>query len=134
MSSLPLFSIKPDKLVESLRQGELRSGKLVVVDVRDDDRSLGSIVGSYWLPSDEFIKDVRTSVNHLLEVHPKAKKFVFHCQLSKVRGPRCANMFREEVAMNHQSRAQDMEVYLLEGGFQAFSHKYCRDRELVNGT
>ncbi|GJD12855.1 Probable dolichyl pyrophosphate Man9GlcNAc2 alpha-1,3-glucosyltransferase [Galdieria sulphuraria] len=109
MAIPPLASITPEKLVEYLLQGELRSGY---------------IAGSYWLSSDEFFKDVCASVNLLLKAHPNATKFVFHCQLSKVRGPSCAKLFREETATNHRNRAQNTEVFLLEGGFQAFCYKY----------
>ncbi|GJD12854.1 Probable dolichyl pyrophosphate Man9GlcNAc2 alpha-1,3-glucosyltransferase [Galdieria sulphuraria] len=81
-------------------------------------------VASLQLLTDEFFKDVCASVNLLLKAHPNATKFVFHCQLSKVRGPSCAKLFREETATNHRNRAQNTEVFLLEGGFQAFCYKY----------
>jgi rhodanese-related sulfurtransferase len=130
----PLLVMTPEKLVECLRQGELRSGKLVLVDVRDEDRSLGYIIGSHWLPSEEFYKDVAASVDSILKTYASAKKFVFHCQLSKIRGPSCASLFREEVARNHPKRAADTQVYVLEGGFQAFASTYGRDEDLVSGV
>lgn len=124
----------PEQLVDCLRQGELSSSKLVVVDVRDEDRALGWIIGSYWFPSNEFLKDVSSSVNRLLETHTNASKYVFHCQLSQVRGPSCASLFQKEVVANHRNKAQDLEVYILEGGYEAFSRKYGKDEQLVEGT
>eukprot|EP00871_Galdieria_phlegrea_P000393 jgi/Galph1/1354/GphlegSOOS_G6013.1 len=135
MTKAPSISyLLPERLAEWLRQGELNSGKLVVVDVRDEDRGLEHIRGSEWLPSERFVQDVTNSTQLLLQSHPRAQKFVFHCQLCKVRGPSCARLFRKEAAENKEANASNLEIYVLDGGFQSFIEKYGHDEEIIESS
>jgi hypothetical protein len=60
----------------------------VVVDVRDDDFRGGNIVGAHNAPSRSFSDAVTT----LAEDTRNVPLVVFHCMLSKERGPRAARV------------------------------------------
>lgn len=72
----------PQDLAATMKNPELTSGKdFLVVDVRDQDRAGGHIVGSVNKPSVEF----QTSVDKLVKDTKEIPLIVFHCALSQVR-------------------------------------------------
>ncbi|CAI6005487.1 unnamed protein product [Closterium sp. NIES-65] len=67
-----------------------RSKRIAVVDVRDEERQMdGHIHGSVHAPSETF----RDHLPHLATRLSNHDAVVFHCALSQVRGPKCANIY-----------------------------------------
>jgi len=72
----------PQDLAAMMKNPGLTSGKdFLVVDVRDEDRVGGHIVGSVNRPSTEFL----ASVDKLVKDTQKVPLVIFHCALSQVR-------------------------------------------------
>jgi len=72
----------PQDLAVMMKNPGLTSGKdFLVVDVRDEDRVGGHIVGSVNRPSTEFL----ASVDKLVEDTQEVPLVIFHCALSQVR-------------------------------------------------
>eukprot|EP00931_Biecheleriopsis_adriatica_P091565 TRINITY_DN65449_c0_g1_i1.p1 TRINITY_DN65449_c0_g1~~TRINITY_DN65449_c0_g1_i1.p1 ORF type:complete len:951 (-),score=180.77 TRINITY_DN65449_c0_g1_i1:64-2916(-) len=81
----------------------------VIVDLRGDDRSAGTIEGTRHIPAPEFLQ-------RLVELTAEwaDKKLVcFMCQYSAHRAPHCANLYKEK-ANPHQ------RVAILENGFRGW--------------
>jgi rhodanese-related sulfurtransferase len=71
----------------------------LIIDVRDSDFETGNIPNCKNIPSDIFLK---TPLNFDL----KAENLVFHCALSQVRGPKCAQTY---------ARLTGKDVFVLQG-------------------
>lgn len=71
----------------------------LIVDVRDADFETGNIPQCINIPADLFLKDPKKQ-------NLTASKLVFHCALSQVRGPKCAQAY---------SRMTGNDVFVLQG-------------------
>lgn len=94
-----------------------------IVDVRDEDFSYGNIQGCKNIPSSEF--------NNIEKVHELIKDvptLYFHCMLSQVRGPKCAQRYSN--FLNSQGIHQK-QIFVLEGGYQEFANKFGTEKDLV---
>ncbi|KAG7193138.1 uncharacterized protein KQ657_000892 [Scheffersomyces spartinae] len=108
------------------------SKRLIIVDVRDDDFQTGHIRDCFHILSHEFDSYLPQLQQTLL-----AKDYsdiIFHCALSQVRGPkatlkylRALNSLRED-----ESRQLDqINVWVLEGGYQAWHRLYGNDNKVT---
>lgn len=120
--------ISSNDLAATMKNPELTSGKdFLVVDVRDQDRAGGHIVGSVNKPSVEF----RTSVDKLVKDTKEIPLIVFHCALSQVRGPKAARIFEETRNIKYKGQDISQEVVVLRDGFVGFQDRYKNDPKLV---
>ncbi|KAJ3071525.1 hypothetical protein HDU98_005190 [Podochytrium sp. JEL0797] len=87
----------------------------MVVDVRDGDFVGGNIKDAVNIPAHTLTADP-AKTEPLLSV---PKRLVFHCALSQVRGPKCANAYLREVGA-----AEGQQVFVLQGGFADWQAKY----------
>ncbi|KAK1289287.1 Dual specificity phosphatase Cdc25 [Acorus calamus] len=93
-----------------------RNPKVAIVDVRDEERSYDPhIAGSLHYASDSFYQNIP---NLLRDVHGK-DTLVFHCALSKVRGPSCARMLADYLS-EKKVGAEIKNVVVLERGFNGW--------------
>mmetsp|Transcript_9232 Transcript_9232/g.13991 ORF Transcript_9232/g.13991 Transcript_9232/m.13991 type:complete len:136 (-) Transcript_9232:46-453(-) len=109
--------------------------KVLIIDVRDDDRSVGWIPDSYHLPSDTLTRSVMEA---FLRRHLDDQShwyLIFHCMYSKQRGPAAAflcmevleSMKNENENSLFRSSKQMAQVFILRGGFISF-HKAFPDK------
>jgi len=101
----------------------------LVVDVRDDDREGGHILGSLWAPSHKFDE----KAERFAEKTKGIPILIFHCALSQVRGPRTARTYAEIRDRTRQPNDIPQEIYVLRGGFSLFQAMYHSEPELVEG-
>ncbi|XP_077221661.1 rhodanese/Cell cycle control phosphatase superfamily protein [Tasmannia lanceolata] len=101
-----------------------RQPNVAIVDVRDDERNYDAhIAGSLHYASETFSQ----KIPNLLQQVKGKDTLVFHCALSQVRGPSCANMFAD-----YLSETKDVDikkVVVLEHGFngwEASGRPVCR--------
>jgi len=107
-----------------------KSPNVAIIDVRDEERSLdGHIAGSFHYASDTFCE----KIPDLLQNMEGKDTLVFHCALSKVRGPSCARMLAENLSENISARPSNIKkILILERGFngwQAAGRPVCQCRE-----
>ncbi|KAH3764624.1 hypothetical protein Pelo_3553 [Pelomyxa schiedti] len=100
--------------------------EIVIVDVRGKLRP--HIRGANQIACHEFLR----SVDAYVAQWSTAKRVVFHCQHSQVRGPQCAGAFVERLRTKFPS--SETQVLLLTGGFTRFEHKFGKDKDLVVDT
>uniref|UniRef100_A0A0D9VNF2 arsenate reductase (glutathione/glutaredoxin) n=1 Tax=Leersia perrieri TaxID=77586 RepID=A0A0D9VNF2_9ORYZ len=94
----------------------LRDPCTAIVDVRDEERMYDAhIAGSQHYASDSFAE----RLPELAEATKGKETLVFHCALSKVRGPSCAQMY-----LDYQSEAKEdfgvKHIVVLERGFNGW--------------
>ena len=94
----------------------VRDPRVAIVDVRDEERSYDAhIAGSHHYASDSFAE----RMPELAEASKGKETLVFHCALSKVRGPSCAQMF-----LDYLSEAKEdsgvKNITVLERGFNGW--------------
>nr|CAD1844746.1 unnamed protein product [Ananas comosus var. bracteatus] len=101
-----------------------RNPKIAIIDVRDEERSYDAhIAGSLHFPSDTFSE----RLSDLLRSVRGKDTLVFHCALSKVRGPSCARLFLDYLSETKDAGIKN--VMILERGFngwQAAGRPVCR--------
>ncbi|KAI8617103.1 Rhodanese-like domain-containing protein [Chytriomyces sp. MP71] len=118
--------IPAEQLVAWIKDPTLKPNEdYLVVDVRGEDSVGGNIVGAVNIPSDDFIKDPAQFSQQL----SGAKRLVFHCALSQVRGPKTANVYVNELL--GKQTTSDQEIYVLEGGFTNWQSKFGQDETLT---
>jgi rhodanese-related sulfurtransferase len=106
-----------------------------VVDVRDTDYEGGHIKGSLNQTVDKF-EDPETVDKLLDNLKEQGKStIVFHCQLSRIRGPLAASRTLERLAVAVAEAAADAdtakpEILVLDGGFERFEEAAAKDPEL----
>lgn len=119
-----LSFITPSKLI-SLR----RSAKVAIVDVRDEERIYDAhIAGSLHYASGSFSE----KIPDLVESLQGKDTVVFHCALSQVRGPTCAEAFLDYLSKKDGDTGFK-EVMVLERGFngwEASGRPVCRCTEI----
>lgn len=112
------------ELQEMLDRGQ---SDLVIIDVRDDDFEGGHIPGAVNVPSADFA--VRAP--QLVDKYRHHSTVVFHCMLSQLRGPTCASVFAQLLALDEDAKAQ---VYVLGGGFRGWLSRFYESRpDLIAG-
>ncbi|KAL3825859.1 hypothetical protein ACJIZ3_021888 [Penstemon smallii] len=102
---------------------------IVIVDVRDDERSYdGHIAGSLHFASDTFLDKLPT----LIESAKGKDTLVFHCALSQVRGPKCARKFADYLADVKEDVGVKNIMVLERGynGWEASGRPICRCKEV----
>ncbi|TPX71701.1 hypothetical protein SpCBS45565_g00901 [Spizellomyces sp. 'palustris'] len=127
--------IDAEDLASLVRDPTKTPGKdYVVVDVRGEDFGFGNIPGVVNIPSHEFLDHPRDFIEPLNSV----PKVIFHCALSQVRGPKCANHYQQvsAVVRGQQEAAKEgegapQEVLILRGGFQNWQNLYAKESDLV---
>ena len=127
MSFEPNFTyIEPQALADALSMHPNSHARdFVIVDVRDYDFSEGGhIPGCFHLPSEDF--EDPDSIKALYEQHTDKTTFIFHCYLSRIRGPTCANAFSEYIAKSMPSEKRPA-VRVLRGGFKQWFSLYSGD-------
>ncbi|ONK56981.1 uncharacterized protein A4U43_C10F15320 [Asparagus officinalis] len=93
-----------------------RTKSVAIVDVRDEERSYDAhIAGSHHYASDSF----EEKMPELLQAVEGKDTLVFHCALSKVRGPSCARMFADYLS-EMKDDARINKVMILERGFNGW--------------
>uniref|UniRef100_A0A0D6R6B5 arsenate reductase (glutathione/glutaredoxin) n=1 Tax=Araucaria cunninghamii TaxID=56994 RepID=A0A0D6R6B5_ARACU len=108
-----------------------KSPNVAVIDVRDDERSWdGHIAGSLHYASSTFSEQIPD----LLQKTEGKDTLVFHCALSKVRGPSCARMLAENLSENSMAGSSTIQkILVLERGFngwQASGRPVCQCGEV----
>ncbi|WOL10704.1 arsenate reductase 2.2 [Canna indica] len=93
-----------------------RNPRVAIVDVRDEERSYDAhIAGSLHFASDTFSE----RMPDLLQAVKGKDTLVFHCALSKVRGPSCARMFADYLSEMKEDAGIN-KVMILERGFNGW--------------
>jgi rhodanese-related sulfurtransferase len=100
--------------------------KVFIVDVRDEDFGPEKIKNAVNFPSESFDQSACKS---LLEMLEKVENVVFHCALSKQRGPFCANTFTEFLVENNN---KEVKVFVLRGGFEQWKRHYINDPNFID--
>merc|ERR1719491_974850 len=101
-----------DRLDPVIVQQLVRSGQCILVDVRGEDRSAGTIEGSVHVPAIDAVP-FASKIPDLVRQWANQPLVIFHCQYSAHRAPQCANWYREQ-APEHQ------RVAILDGGFRGW--------------
>ncbi|KAL6496283.1 cell division cycle-related protein [Orobanche gracilis] len=92
-----------------------RSRNIAIVDVRDDERKFdGHIAGSLHFASSTFVD----KLPDLVEATKGKDTLVFHCALSQVRGPRCAETFAQY--LSKEKNAGVGNIMVLEHGYNGW--------------
>ncbi|KAG5556831.1 hypothetical protein RHGRI_007176 [Rhododendron griersonianum] len=102
-----------------------RRPNIAVVDVRDDERSYdGHIPGSLHYASDTFSE----KIPNLVQSVAGKDTLVFHCALSQVRGPKCAQRLADYLAELKQDMGIKNILVLERGynGWEASGRPVCR--------
>ncbi|CAL4920325.1 unnamed protein product [Urochloa decumbens] len=93
-----------------------RDPRVAIVDVRDEERSYdGHIAGSHHYASDTFTD----RMPDLAQATGAKETVVFHCALSKVRGPSCAQMFHDYLSEAKEDSGLK-NIMVLERGFNGW--------------
>ncbi|KAK2775949.1 hypothetical protein FQN53_002937 [Emmonsiellopsis sp. PD_33] len=104
------------------------ASKLAIVDVRDSDHIGGHILNSHWHPSSTF----SIQLDSLLTTLADKEQVIFHCALSKQRGPSAALKYlREREQRLGKEECAKQSVYVLDGGFVKWQEKYGPDERLT---
>lgn len=116
------------ELAQMIKDPKLTPGKdFIVIDVRDEDRAGGHIIGSVNKPSAEFLMNVDELVKDTKDV----PLVIFHCALSQMRGPKAARIFEETRGIKYEGQETTQEVAVLRDGFVGFQDRFKDDPELV---
>ncbi|TVU48663.1 hypothetical protein EJB05_08307 [Eragrostis curvula] len=102
--------------------------RVAIVDVRDEERSYdGHIAGSHHYASDAFAE----RMPDLVQATAAKETLVFHCALTKVRGPSCAQMFHDYLT-EAKEESGVKNIMVLERGFNGWElsgRPVCRCKE-----
>ena len=129
--TLPAF-IDPDQLREQILDGNAKVGQdYLIIDVRSHEERLqnGWIPNSINIPSVQFEQELEL----ILAQYHSISNLYFHCALSQVRGPKCAQKY--VAAINH-SEAHNLEqsIFILRGGFEEWKGLYALDKRLAENV
>lgn len=130
---------QPSHTVSALGQHTLRlqledgAPNLLVVDVRDEDFEPGTlkISGSLHFPSGGFGS---ASCEEIFRIgterssQPAPVSVVFHCAMSKVRGPSCAMQFLNWLGEN--APGCNWRISVLSGGMRQWSENFSKNGNL----
>ncbi|KAI8902356.1 Rhodanese-like domain-containing protein [Globomyces pollinis-pini] len=127
--ALPEF-VNPDAVAADLLNQNLVNGRdYLVVDVRDDDFNGGNIINAINIPSATFDANL-PSIHQQLKPIPK---LYFHCALSQVRGPKCAQKYVNFINASDEHSLQQ-QVFIVRGGYQDFAAQYQNNKDLVQNV
>lgn len=119
--------------LRSMLEDPAAKGKLIIIDVRDEDRNEGWIPDSHNWPTSELrggsAKDNEKMMeDFLLNQHQKNGKslFVYHCMWSQMRGPYACKRAIEAVARNPTLKTAGLRNVILTGGFVEW-RRQCPD-------
>ncbi|KAL6847569.1 hypothetical protein ACP4OV_022595 [Aristida adscensionis] len=105
-----------------------RDPRVAIVDVRDEERSYDAhIAGSHHYASDSFAERMAD----LAQATRGKETLVFHCALSKVRGPSCAQMLHDYLSEAKEGSGVK-NIMVLERGFNGWEHSgrpVCRCKD-----
>lgn len=101
-----------ERLDPVMVQQLLRSGGCVLVDVRGDDRTCGTIEGAVHVPAID-AEPFPARVQELVKSWRNQPLIIFHCQYSAHRAPQCAAWYREQATQNQR-------VAIMDGGFRGW--------------
>lgn len=110
------------------------AGKFAVVDVRDSDFVGGHIKGCYHYPAGNIHELLPELRKRLLD--EEIDDVVFHCALSQVRGPKSTLLFLrtlKDLPEEERRQFDDLNVWVLKGGFTSWQKKYGRDESVTEG-
>ncbi|GMH36610.1 hypothetical protein BSKO_04483 [Bryopsis sp. KO-2023] len=109
--------LEPEQ-VALLLQNPVDKEKTLIVDVRDDDFSVGGhIRDCVNLPVDCFEDD--DEVDQIVKTMcPKFDRIIFHCMMSQRRGPFCAKRMARRLELSDLATKPD--VHILSYGFKRF--------------
>jgi rhodanese-related sulfurtransferase len=112
--------LSPQQLVEIITTK--KSGiDYAIIDVRDEDFHYGHIPGAFNIPAHEFLEKL-DSEDSSLDYLNNIPMLIFHCALSQVRGPKCAQRYETR---------KGKQTFVLKGGFQTFGSLYKNNAVLV---
>ncbi|BGP47533.1 Cdc25 phosphatase Ibp1 [Rhodotorula kratochvilovae] len=123
--------IKPDTVAELIRAGETRRPEFLVIDVRSSDFPGGNLPGAVNITTREFRDDAaidRVIQRHIAPRLPQLRTVVVHCMRSQTRGPYAAHLLSRSPSL-----PPDVEVVVLEGGFQGWLRRYKGEKVLFEG-
>lgn len=115
---------------------DLLSGKysdvlehFLIVDCRYDfEFENGHINGAVNINDKNLIKQLYL-VNKQYASQPKKIAIIFHCEFSRVRGPKACRYFRATDRLENEFQYPTLsfpEIYVMEGGYKAFFSKYSK--------
>jgi rhodanese-related sulfurtransferase len=128
---------KPDYVsaseVRQLLEDPAQKSKLIIIDVRDEDRNEGWIPDSHNWPTTE-LRSGGTKENEkmmeefLAKQHQQNGKtlFVWHCMWSQMRGPWACKRAIEAVNGNSSLKSMNLRNVILTGGFMEW-RRQCPD-------
>jgi rhodanese-related sulfurtransferase len=90
----------------------IKRGGCVLVDLRGEDRSCGTIEGAVHVQAIDSVP-FAAKVLKLVKQWSNEKLIIFHCQYSAHRAPQCANWYRDQAARNQR-------VAVMDGGFRGW--------------
>jgi rhodanese-related sulfurtransferase len=114
-----LARISAQELAECLRSGTSPNPQPLIIDVRDDDFHGGHIRGAVNITQESFAED--EDVDALVDRYQHQERIIFHCMMSQVRGPFCAQRFVSRMEALLENKEKKPQVFILDGGFQNFA-------------
>ncbi|CAH1760872.1 4614_t:CDS:2 [Entrophospora sp. SA101] len=106
--------IEPNELKNIIKDKTKIPGKdYLIVDVRDEDYS----------PSSEINDSLESLISDYIP------QLIFTCALSQVRGPKCARIYSERIALKNVKT--DQKVLVLRGGVAGWQKENGQDIELM---
>nr|CAG8464917.1 1841_t:CDS:2 [Entrophospora candida]CAG8562204.1 6780_t:CDS:2 [Entrophospora candida] len=116
--------IEPNELKNIIKDKTKIPGKdYLIVDVRDEDYSGGNIPNSVNKPSSEINDSLESLISDYIP------QLIFTCALSQVRGPKCARIYSERIALKNVKT--DQKVLVLRGGVAGWQKENGQDIELM---
>ncbi|PSR82121.1 Rhodanese-like domain-containing protein [Coniella lustricola] len=126
IANLPRMEVAA--LSEQLLAMKSPDNTIAVIDVRDGDHVGGHIKGSRWVPSHQFDEWLPTLLRQLEDT----KTVVFHCALSKQRGPSAALRYIREREERYGAESPVVQkVCVLRGGFSRWQESHGPDERLT---
>ena len=83
---------------------------------------MGNIPNARNIPSHDFLENIQEYKDNLVHI----PILVFHCALSQVRGPKCAQRYSLLSGKENQQK-----IYVLRGGYSVWQGLYKNDSDLV---
>lgn len=129
--ALPEF-VDPDQLKAQILDSNAKVGQdYLIIDVRslEERQENGWIPNSINIPSVDFEENLKV----IQDEYHSISCLYFHCALSQVRGPKCAQKY---VTAINQSEAHKMEqsIFILRGGFEEWKGLFGLDKRLAENV
>ncbi len=116
------------ELKHKILKNQNEKQNFLIIDVRDADFDGGAIKHAINIPSIEFKSNLDVHVERICKQTNEQTEIIFHCMMSQVRGPSCAQKFKR--------RAQELgwserQVFVLQGGFSKWEIEHGKDPQLT---